>query len=187
MTPEEETLEHEYLVSLSKELQYAEKKEEAETNFIKAMLYPSLAAFALLAIYGFYLIQSLMVDVGSMSRTVSLMSVSVVSNMDKISATTTEISQDMDKMVGNINAMSHSVKGMSGNVSAMTDSVSAMQLPMNDMSASTNTMQRDMWSLNQNISTPLGMFNQFMPWDNNSNGPFPGSMMPLPPFMAPQN
>lgn len=152
------------LLELSKEFKSFEQKETSEKNNIKTILYPSLIAFVILAVYAFYLIQSLTTDVDAMSTSLLSMTESVSKNMDLLSATTIEMSQSMDKMLGNIDSMSQSTKGISNNMGGMTQTISALQAPMDDMNLSTQQMQLDVHSLDQSISKPLRMFNQFIPW-----------------------
>ena len=153
----------EYLVGLTTELQYFERKVERQSNKIKIILYPALMAFALLAAYGFYLIQSLTTDVNKMSASVVKMSDAISRNMNSISVTANDMSGSVGKMVGNIHSMSRSSRGIANNMGEMTITVEALRAPMDDMNASTSHMQHDVRGLNQSISKPLGMFNRFIP------------------------
>ena len=167
-----------YVIELENELRKFEKKEDAVTKRMQMLVYPAMVAFFILSAYGFYLIQSLTTDIGRMTNTVEVMSNSVTKNMDSMSTTTEQMSQQMGSMVistssmtGIMGGLADTTKEMSSNVSTMTNSITSMQV-------STGNMQKDMWSLNQNVSTPLSLFNKFIPWNNNSNGRFPGSSSP---------
>ena len=65
----------------------------------ESIVYPSMVAFIILAIYGFYLIYSLTMDVNS-----------VVDEMKIISGNMVQISGDINKMSGSVVEMSVNVK-----------------------------------------------------------------------------
>lgn len=168
-------LHREYVLELENELREFEKREQGSTKRMQLLVYPAMVAFIILAAYGFYMIQSLTDDIHTMSKTVTNMadsigkiSTSVDSNMDVISKSTVSMTDQLGSMVD-------STQSMSGNVGSMTNNLAVMQNAVSNMAWSTNNMQQDMWSLNQNVSTPLSMFNKFLPWNNNSNGRYPGS------------
>jgi len=163
---EKSNLHKNYVTELENELREFEKKEDGVTKRMQMMVYPAMVAFFILAAYGFYLIQSLTTDMGEIAKTMQVMSASVTSNMDSLSSTTKNMSNQMENIVVSTNTMTN----IMGRLSDTTGS----------MAQSTNNMQKDMWSLNQNVSTPLSMFNKFVPWNNNSSGRFPGSSTHVP-------
>jgi methyl-accepting chemotaxis protein len=133
----------------------------------EAIVYPSMFAFIILAVYGFYLIFSLTMDV------------------DKVVGEMKIISSNMVQISGNINTMSGSVATMSTDVKAMTTSVgsmdselslqlvemqqlnknfSSMNRSVHIMTVAVNQMTRDMSVLNNNVSRPMNFMNSFMPW-----------------------
>lgn len=154
-------LHRDYVIELENELREFEKKEDAVTKRMQLLVYPSMVAFFILAAYGFYLIQSLTTDVNRMSNTMEAISESMTQNMGMLSTTTAQMSTQMGSMVKS--------------TASMTEIMSSLSDTTKYMATSTNNMQKDMSSLNQNISTPLSMFNKFIPWNNNSNGRFPSS------------
>ena len=159
-------LHRDYVLELENELREFEKKEDGVTKRMRMMVYPAMVAFFILAAYGFYLIQSLTTDMNEIAKTMQVMSDSVTKNMDAITVTTENMSRQMENIVVSTNAMT----GIMGKLSDTTGY----------MAVTTGNMQKDMWSLNQNISTPLSMFNKFVPWNNNSSGRFPGSSTQAP-------
>ena len=159
-------LHRDYVLELENELREFEKKEDGVTKRMRMMVYPAMVAFFILAAYGFYLIQSLTTDMNEIAKTMQVMSDSVTKNMDAITVTTENMSRQMENIVVSTNAMT----GIMGKLSDTTGY----------MAVTTGNMQKDMWSLNQNISTPLSMFNKFVPWNNNSSGRFPGSSIQAP-------
>ena len=178
--PESSDLNKDYVKELERELHDFEQKSEGSNRTMQMLVYPAMFAFVILAAYGFYLIQSLSSDVHKMARTIDTMTESVERNMDSISGTMKEMSSHVNKLVITTKSMSGDIGSMSQNTDAMVNSISSLKSATYDMAASTNNMQRDMWSLNQNISTPLSFMNNVLPWKNNTSGPFPGSVAPLP-------
>ena len=183
--PQNSDLNNDYVKDLQLELRTFENKSEDSDKNMRLIVYPAMFAFILLASYGFYLIQSLASDVNNMAGTMSKMAGSVDRNMESISDTMKDMNGDVGTLTSTIRGMSGDIANMSSNTKTMVDSIGGMKAATYDMAASTNNMQRDMWSLNQNISTPLSMMNKFLPWKNNSTGPFPGSVAPLPPSYYP--
>ena len=163
---EKSDLHRDYVLELENELREFEKKENAVTKRMQMLVYPAMVAFVILSAYGFYLIQSLTTDVNKIADTMVLMSQSMSKNMDAISATTSNMSTQMQSIVVS--------------TEQMTKIMAELSNTTNYMATSTSNMQKDMWSLNQNISTPLSLFNKFIPWNNNSNGRFPGSSVYAP-------
>ncbi len=160
-------LHRDYVLELENELQEFEMKAETSTKRMQMLVYPAMIAFFILSAFGFYLIYTLTSDVNRMANTISHMSGSIDTNMTSISDTMVNMSNDVGKMTNTTVEMS--------------DTISGMTPAINDMAASTNNMQRDFWSLNKNISTPLGFMNDFLPWKNSQSLPFQGSKAPLPP------
>lgn len=173
---EKSELHRDYVLELENELRELEKREESSTRRMQMLVYPAMIAFIILASYGFYLVQSLTTDVGKMAVSIITIADSVDQNMKVISSSTVQMSDKMTSLVNSTESMTGSVGHMSSDVGVMKDATSNLAL-------STNNMQQDMWSLNQNISTPLSMFNKFIPWSNNSNGRFRGSNAPSAPPM----
>lgn len=183
--PKNSDLNKDYVKELELELRSFEQKSEGSDKTMRLIVYPATLAFIILAAYGFYLIQSLASDVSKMAVTMSKMADSVDRNMESISLTMKDMNGDVGNLTSTIKGMSGDIADMSTNTKTMVDSIGGMKTATYDMAASTNNMQRDMWSLNQNISTPLSFMNKFLPWKNNANGPFPGSVAPLPPSYRP--
>jgi len=170
----EENKKEDYVLQLESELHELEKREESSTRRMQLLVYPSMVAFIILAAYGFYLVNSLTKDVHRMADSVSMMSESVQKNMDIIAINTTAMSDKMTFLVNNTHDMNDNMTNLVGTTGKMSTSV-------DHLSTYTGNMQQDMWSLNRSISKPLGMFNNFIPWGNNS-----GSSQYRPPVYPPQ-
>lgn len=120
------------------------------------VVYPVMFAFALLAIYGFYLIYSLTHDMHVMTYSITHMS-STIDNMsiklDPIAA----MGQDLSSMEGKMASLDQSVNTMTASVDNMTTSVGQMSQDMGQVGYDMNHMSR-------NVSKPMSFFNSFMPW-----------------------
>ncbi len=172
---EKSELHRDYVLELESELRELEKREESSTRRMQILVYPAMVAFIILAAYGFFLVHSLTKDVGKMAVSIVIISDAVDQNMKIISTSTVEMSEKMTSLVSSTESMTGRVGEMSTDVGSMSQNIGQMKDSTSSLAASTTNMQQDMWSLNQNISTPLSMFNKFIPWSNNSNGRFRGS------------
>ncbi len=172
---EKSDLHRDYVLELESELHELEKREESSTRRMQMLVYPAMVAFIILAAYGFFLVHSLTTDVGKMAKSIVVISDAVGNNMKIISSSTIAMSDKMSSLVSSTESMSGRVGDMTSKVGSMSQNIGVMRDSTESMASSTNNMQQDMWSLNQNISTPLSMFNKFIPWSNNSNGRFRGS------------
>lgn len=170
-------LHRDYILEMENELQEFEMKAEATTKRMQMLVYPAMVAFFVLSAFGFFLIYSLTSDVNRMADTIAHMSGSLDDNMSSISGDMNHMSGKMDNLVDSTQSMSGNMNDMTKNTNEMVTSIGGMRTATYDMAASTNNMQRDMWSMNKNISTPLGFMNNFLP---SQNMPFPGSRAPLP-------
>ena len=173
-------LHRDYILEMENELQEFEMKAEATTKRMQMLVYPAMVAFFVLSAFGFFLIYSLTSDVNRMANTIAHMSGSLDDNMSSISGDMSHMSVKMDNLVVSTQSMSGNLTDMTQNTNEMVTSIGGMRTATYDMAASTNNMQRDMWSMNKNISTPLSFMNNFLPWKNSQNMPFPGSRAPLP-------
>ncbi len=116
------------------------------------IVYPSMIAFIVLAVYGFYLIYTLSRDVHNLSLTITTLTISVDRNMNELTNTVRTMDHTMVKMGNNIGNMDNNIKSMTQNVATMTYNT-------NSMAASTYYMRRDM----RDLSKPMGMFTGFIP------------------------
>lgn len=172
---EKSGLHRDYVLELESELRELEEREQSSTRRIQMLVYPSLLAFVILASYGFYLVQSLTSNVAKMSKSMIVISNSIEKDMAVISKNIVSMSGNMTSMVGSTHSMAGQMKQLVTATVGMKNDVGSMSHSINNMTASTRYMQQDMKSLNHNISTPLSMFNKFLPWSNNSVGRYPGS------------
>ncbi|MCK4865462.1 MAG: hypothetical protein KAT06_08515 [Gammaproteobacteria bacterium] len=106
------------------------------------IVYPSLVAFIILAVYGFFLIYSLTKDVHL-----------VVQDMHKITTS-------MERMVVNMDVVSKNMVVMTQTVDAQSASMREMVYHVRGMNMSMNQMRYDM----SNVSRPMSFMNDFLPW-----------------------
>lgn len=87
------------------------------------------------------------------------------------------LTRDVHSLATDVSRMTNAVET---NMNLMSTHLYTIDRSTQMIAHSTVNMQRDMWSMNQNVSTPLSMMNSFLPWSNNVNGPYPGSRPPAP-------
>ncbi len=133
----------------------------------EAIVYPSLFAFIILAVYGFYLIFSLTNDVDSVVDEMKVIS----SNMVLVSKNMGTISGSVSRMSGNVGVMTTSVQSMDRELGMqltemqqLNNNFSEMNRSVHIMTVAVNQMRRDMSVLNNNVSRPMNFMNSFMPW-----------------------
>lgn len=150
---------------------------DVRSRRLQLIVYSSLVAFVVLAVYGFWLITSLtrdvsrlVVEMSAMTRTIDREMVVMATKMGDIDDRMLTISENMIMMNRNIGSMTRDLSSMNANIRSMSNDTTTM-------AGSTLNMQRDMWSLNRNVSGPFNMMNMFNPFGG-QQGPFPGSPGP---------
>lgn len=116
------------------------------------IVYPSLVAFIVLAVYGFYLIYTLSRDVHNLSLTITTLTISVDRNMNELTSTMRTMDHTMVKMSNNIGQMDTNLHAMAQNIETMTYNT-------NSMAASTFYMQRNI----RDVARPMNIMSSFMP------------------------
>jgi uncharacterized protein YoxC len=130
------------------------------------VVYPSLVAFLILAVYGFYLIYSLTQDAHAISQhmykvsqrmeVVSDRMKTVSSNFELVATRMDDVSGDMKKVAADIRTQSVAIGQMNSELKQMNKSVGRMQ-------RSVNQIQYHFGYLNRNVSQPMGNMGDFMP------------------------
>jgi predicted PurR-regulated permease PerM len=116
------------------------------------IVYPSLVAFIVLAVYGFYLVYTLSRDVHNLSLTITTLTISVDRNMNELTNTVRTMDHTMVKMGNNIGHMD-------GNIKSMTQNIASMTYNTNSMATSTYYMQRNI----RDVARPMNIMSNFMP------------------------
>ncbi|MBF0341784.1 MAG: methyl-accepting chemotaxis protein [Magnetococcales bacterium] len=137
------------------------------------IVYPSLFAFIILAMYGFFLIYSLTQDIrtmassidpkmgvnmGSLSNNIAMLSNNVElmsthleyisDNMETMSVDMQNMAENMENITDSVNAMNVSVSGMNQNVSTLNGSIKSMDKTMTDINQKMNALA----PINQNVA-----------------------------------
>jgi len=126
----------------------------------EAIVYPSMIAFIILAVYGFYLIFSLTTDMGNAVVEMKQMS----ANMQVMSRDVTSMSNSVLKMSDTITSMEHSFTKQLEKMDMLNAGIVEMNKSLRIMTYAMNQMRRDMSILNNNVSRPMNFMNSFMPW-----------------------
>lgn len=149
---------------------------------LQLIVYSSLVAFVVLAVYGFWLITSLTRDVSRLAVEVSAMTRTIDREMAVMALKMGDIDNRMGDITQAMHSMDRNISIMTADIGQMNRNIASMSTDTTTMAGSTLNMQRDMWSLNRNISGPLGVVNAFNPFSG-FPGSFPGSPMPFFPGM----
>ena len=124
------------------------------------VIYPMLLGFALMAIYGFYLIFNLAKDIHYLAISVDSNMTVMSSNIQSMSENFSTVSSDMSAIVVNMSSISDKV----GTLEPILTNMDSMDDSMRSMTNATNRMTNDMHSMNRNIAKPVNFMNNFMPW-----------------------
>jgi hypothetical protein len=127
------------------------------------VVYPAMAAFILLSIYGFYLIYSLTRDLnliaanmGSMSANIQIMT----SKMDTMDVSMSDMSGKLDTLQPMLSHM----QAMDTSMEKMDRSIQGMEYSTRSMSYSNDQMRHAMQGMNYSVGRPMSIMNSFMPW-----------------------
>lgn len=115
------------------------------------IVYPSLFAFIILAMYGFFLIYSLTQDMRSMAVS---MDPKMGVNMAALSSDMRSIATNMKELTGEIRSMSRTVQSMGADTREMTVRIGTMTQQMNALEPMTTNMAemtRSMGKMNHSV------------------------------------
>lgn len=138
---------------LGKSLETLSSTFSASARRWELIVYPSLAAFILLAAYGFFLIFSLTQDVSRVAK-----------SMERITTNMNEVVVNMERVSTNMVILTKVVDQQSIAMHNMVVSMQDMNQNMKVMNASMGRMGYDMAVMNKNVSRPMSFMNSFMPW-----------------------
>lgn len=125
---------------------------ESSAKRWELVVYPSMVAFVVLAVYGFYLIYTLSRDVHNMTLTLTTLTISVDRNMNDMTNSIRTMDHTMVKLGNNIGNMDGNIKSMTQNIASMTQNTNAM-------ATSTYYMQRNI----RDVARPMNIMSRFMP------------------------
>lgn len=129
---------------------------QTSTNKIKLVVYPSLFAFIVLAVYGFMMIWSLTSDVRILAQSIDTNMTIIAQNMEVMSQNLT----NMEGHIASIDTKMDTLPEIQQNIAQMQRSVNAMTHSVHGMQYNTHTMSRDMHQMQR----PMSFFSSFMPW-----------------------
>ncbi len=132
---------------------------ESSARRWELIVYPSMVAFVVLAVYGFYLIYTLSRDVHNMTLTLTTLTISVDRNMNDMTNSIRTMDHTMVKLGNNIGNMDGNIRTMTQNVTAMSQNIGSMTQNTQAMAASTYYMQRNI----RDVARPMNVMSRFMP------------------------
>jgi len=124
------------------------------------IVYPAMAAFVVLAGYGFYLVYSLTVDVSRLANRMEEVTVSINTVANSMADMTDKMVLVADKMVLISDNAHVGVVAMT----RMVDQMTGMNRSMDTMSGNMTLMRQNIAYMNRSISRPMNMMSSFMPW-----------------------
>jgi len=131
------------------------------------IVYPSLIAFIILAVYGFYLIYSLTTDVSKVVKHMEVISTRMVQISGDMSTLNTNMgtaTKNIASMANNMQLMQQDINTQMVSIQAMSASVGNINQSVQLMTASMNQMRHDLSIMNHSVSRPMNFMNSFMPW-----------------------
>lgn len=137
------------------------------------IVYPSLFAFIILAMYGFFLIYSLTQDIRTMAASIDpKMGVnmgSLSTNIGMLSNNVELMSTHLEYISDNMETMSVDMQNMSTNVEQMTDTMHAMGGSVNQMDRSSHEMSQNMAAMTKTIESISTKLNVLAPMAKDMN------------------
>ncbi|MBF0190500.1 MAG: methyl-accepting chemotaxis protein [Magnetococcales bacterium] len=110
------------------------------------IVYPSLFAFIILAMYGFFLIYSLTQDIRTMASSID----------PKMGVNMGSLSNNISQLSNNMEVMSTHLEYISDNMETMSVDMQNMAENMENMTTSINTMNGNVAGMNQNVASLTG-------------------------------
>ncbi len=162
--------EHRVATDMSKYMSQFARSFEASARRWELVVYPSMLAFIILAVYGFFLIYQLTSDINKITYQMADIQTSMVNINQNFSSTTNNmntVTKNMVKITGYMEQMSRDIKDQNAAMGAivitmrdMTQSIDSMSNTMYYMRYDTQLMGRNI----ENVSGPMRFMNSFMPW-----------------------
>nr|VFK54484.1 MAG: hypothetical protein BECKTC1821F_GA0114240_100536 [Candidatus Kentron sp. TC] len=111
---------------------------QASARRWEMIVYPSMLAFIVLAVYGFYLVYSLTRDMHTLSNS---MDPNMEPHMDILAESVIELSKSIDIMSGQVIVMTQSVQNMDKTMLAINTNIEFMRKDMSLMTKSMDNME----------------------------------------------
>ena len=153
----------------SHESEYARLSEvfESSARRWELIIYPSLFAFIVLALYGFYLIYNLQRDVHYLAISVDTNMTTLAGNMQAVSKNMGQLTTNVRAMTVSLDSIDHKVatlEPMLANIHSMDQSMRSMTQNTQALNVAAQGMNVNMYRMNRDIGRPMRMFSAFMPW-----------------------
>lgn len=155
----------------------AEALESFEARW-KYAVFPAMIAFVILSAFGFYLIYGMLQRMEDLSKNVYRMTDVIQVTMPAMQNDISNMSGDMKRMN---NTMQQSFPHLDQNIANMSDDMKTMSYSTASMAMTTQNMGRNLWELNKNVSKPLSVMNNMIPWSSAKGTPPPSA-----PFSPPR-
>jgi uncharacterized protein YoxC len=138
------------------------------------IVYPSLFAFIILAMYGFFLIYSLTQDIRTMASSIDpKMGVNMGSLSTNVGLLATNIelmSTHLEYISDNMETMSVDLQSVSSNMEQMTDTMQTMSNSVTQMDRSTNEISRNMVTMTKTMENMSNKLNLLVPMSKDMTG-----------------
>lgn len=129
------------------------KMTEQNARQWKLVVYPSLVAFLIVSVFFFYLIYSLTGDVKIIARSIDP---NMGHHMARMTDSIQKMSRTMPPMLAQMERLEQSMNNMVSQTQDMNSNI-------RNISYTNDHMRYSMARMTNNMS-PMGMFNNFMPW-----------------------
>ena len=154
---------------IAEEDEYARLSEvfESSARRWELIIYPSLFAFIVLAMYGFYLIYNLQRDVHYLAISVDTNMTTLAGNMQTVARNMGQLTTNVRAMTVSLDSIDHKVatlEPMLTNISSMDQSMRTMTQTTGALNVAAQGMNQHMYRMNRDLGRPMRMFNSFMPW-----------------------
>ncbi|MEO5351103.1 MAG: methyl-accepting chemotaxis protein [Magnetococcus sp. YQC-3] len=138
------------------------------------IVYPSLFAFIILAMYGFFLIYSLTQDIRTMAASIDpkmgMNMGSLSSNIGMLSNNVELMSTHLEYISDNMETMSVDMQNMSTNVEQLTDTIHGMGDNIKQMDRSSSEISRNMVVMTKTMEQISSKLNVLAPMSKDING-----------------
>nr|VFK60316.1 MAG: hypothetical protein BECKTUN1418D_GA0071000_112011 [Candidatus Kentron sp. TUN]VFK61609.1 MAG: hypothetical protein BECKTUN1418F_GA0071002_12632 [Candidatus Kentron sp. TUN]VFK70431.1 MAG: hypothetical protein BECKTUN1418E_GA0071001_12652 [Candidatus Kentron sp. TUN] len=132
---------------------------QASARRWEMIVYPSMLAFIILAVYGFYLVYSLTRDMHTLSLS---MDPDMQPHMDTLAVSVTTLSKSIDIMSDQVVHMTQSVQNMDKTMIAINTNITFMRDDMSQMTKSMNNMEPMLVNLSEMNTTMHKMNNSIV-------------------------
>jgi len=151
-----------------------ETLEALETRW-KYAVFPAMVAFIILAAFGFYLIYGMLQRMEDLSHNVYRMTEVIHKTMPSMQENMSNMSTDMHQIN---NTIQQNFPSLANDVSTMSDDMKTMSYSTTSMASTTHHLSNNVWELNHNVSKPLSLMNNMIPWNKTKRLPPPTPIYP---------